>query len=87
MITRKRLPIQQNLMLSVCRLVETGQQKVQIRSQRPHGGDFFRLSSNNLRHRTGSLLSQQLPLSKGRVLEVREMATHPDGRPGIQLGL
>lgn len=87
MVTRKRLPIQQNLTFRLRRLVETRQQQVQIHSQSAHSRDLLRRGAHNLTHRAGSLVREQLPLLQGRVLQVREMATYRNRRPRIELSL
>ena len=87
MVTRKRLPIQQNLVFLSGRLIETRQQKVKVRSQCVHCHDLLRRGSDNLTHRTSSLFGEQLPLPQRRILEVSEMAAHCDRRPGIQMSL
>ena len=68
MITRERLPIQQDLMFLLRWPVEAREQEVQVRRQRPHRRDLSWVGADNLTHRRGRLLREQLPLCEGRVL-------------------
>lgn len=87
MVTGKRLPVHQDLVLSRRWLIKAREQEMEVHGQRPHCRNLFWCCSDDLGHGLSRLLRQQLPLLERGSFKVGEMATNTNRRPCIQLCL
>lgn len=87
MITRKCLPLEQDLVALACRSVERSHQQMQVHSQRVGNGHFARQSTDKATGLFGRKIGHRLPRSQGRLFEFGEVACHRDGGPRVELCL
>jgi hypothetical protein len=87
MITRERLPLNNNLPPLLTRPIKTRHSKMQIRRQSLHNSNFVPLGPHNLTNIPHNIIINMQPRRQFRILDFLEMSIDAFGRPGLEVVL
>jgi hypothetical protein len=87
MITRERLPLNNNLPPLLTRPIKTRHSKMQIRRQRLHDSNLVPLCPHNITNIPHNIIINMQPRRQFRILDFLEMSIDAFGRPGLEVVL